>query len=155
MTHSSADRELLTQNVLEAVRSRRSQGRELEFMLRDTVPVKSVTEEKTSPPASQSAGGTSPLTDDLWERGQCFSCGLHGHRVNRCSRLDISFPYILPGWSVDVRNGQYRASRLRGDEQNRWRGKEGWFGREGQPPRPSMIVKHLTQVVVIIRLGSN
>ena len=34
-------------------------------------------------------------------------------------------------------------------------GKEGWFGREGQPPGPSMIVTHLTQVGVIIRLGDN
>ena len=124
-------------------------------MLRDTLPVGSVTEEKTSPLASQPAGGTSPLTDDLWERGQCFSCGLHGHGVNRCSRLDIYFPYILLGWSVEVRNGQYRASLMRGDGQDRRRGKEGWFGREGQPPGPSMIVTHLIQVGVIIRLGDN
>ena len=47
-------------------------------------------------------GPTSPLTNDLWKRDQCFSCGLHGHGVNRCSRLDITFPYVLPGWSVDV-----------------------------------------------------
>ena len=59
----TADRELLIQNVLEAVRARRniiperSQERELEFMLRDTLPVGSVTEERTSPPASQPAGG--------------------------------------------------------------------------------------------------
>ena len=63
VTHSLADRELLIQNVLEAVRSRRniiperSQERELEFMLCDTLPVRSVTEAKTSPPASQPAGG--------------------------------------------------------------------------------------------------
>ena len=52
VTHSSAERELLIQNVLEAVRSRRniiperSQERELEFMLRDTLPVGSVMEER-------------------------------------------------------------------------------------------------------------
>ena len=50
VTHSSADRELLIQNVLEAVRvcpttiPQRSQERELEFMLRDTLPVGSITE---------------------------------------------------------------------------------------------------------------
>ena len=40
-------------------------------------------------------------------------------------------------------------------------GEEGWFGREGQLPGPSMIVTHLTQVGecellgVIIQLGDN
>ena len=73
VTHSSADRELLIQNVLEAVRSRRniiperSQERELELMLRDMLSVGSVTEEKTSPPASQLALGASPLTNDLMD----------------------------------------------------------------------------------------
>ena len=44
VTHSPADRELLMQSILEAVRARRtiipqrSQERELEFMLRDTLP---------------------------------------------------------------------------------------------------------------------
>ena len=47
-------------------------------------------------------------TDDLEDRGQCFSCGFFGHVVNRCPRLDRSFPYKTPGWSVDVRDGQYR-----------------------------------------------
>ena len=42
--------------------------------------------------------------------------------------------------------GQYRASRMRGDEQDLRRGKEGWFGREGQPPGPSVTVTRLTQV---------
>ena len=35
------------------------------------------------------------------------------------------------------------------------RGKEGWFGREGQPPGPSVTVTRLTQVGVIIRLGND
>ena len=48
--------------------------------------------------------------------GQCFSCGFFGHGVNRCPRLDRSVPYKTPGWSVDVHNGQYRASRMSGDE---------------------------------------
>ena len=64
----------------------------------------------------------------------------------------IAFPYVLPGWTVDVRNGQYRTSQMRGNGQNLRRGKEGWFGREGQPPGPLMIVTHLTKVGVIIRL---
>ena len=126
--HSSADRELLIRNVLEAVGARRN-GRGAqnwnccyEICLRWGQSRK----EKTSPPASQPAGGTPPLTDDMWDHGQCFSCGFHGHGVNRCSQLDISFPYKMPGWSVNVRNGQYRASRMRGDGQDRQRGKERW-----------------------------
>ena len=56
------------------------------------------------------------------------------------------FPFKTLGWSVDIRDGQYRASRIRGDEQDlRW-GKEGWFGREGQPLGPSVKITHLTQV---------
>ena len=61
----------------------------------------------------------------------------------------------MPWWSVDVRDGQYRASRMRGDDQDRRRGKEGWFGREGQPPGPSITVTYLTQVGAIIRLGND
>ena len=142
--HSSADIELLIRNVLEAVGARRNamsqrlQNRESELWLRDMPLVGSVAKGKTSPPASQPAGGLPPLTDYLGDRGQCFTCGFHGHGVNRCSRLDRSFPYKMPGWSVYLRNGQYRASRTRGDEQDLQQGKEGWFGREGQPPGPSM-----------------
>ena len=39
----------------------------------------------------------------------CFSCGRPGHGVNRCSRVDTSFPFLPQGWSVEVRDGQYRA----------------------------------------------
>ena len=103
VTHSSADRELLIQNVLEVVQARRtiipqrSQERELEFMLRDTLPVGSITEEKTSAPVLHKVRGAIPLSDDPWKRGPCFSCGLQGHGVNRCSRMDVSFPFLLPG----------------------------------------------------------
>ena len=36
-----------------------------------------------------------------------------------------------------------------------WMDMEGWFGREGQPPGPSVTVTRLTQVGVIIRLGND
>ena len=40
----------------------------------------------------------------------CFSCGRPGHGVvNRCSRVDTLFPFLPPGWSVAVQDGQYRA----------------------------------------------
>ena len=117
VTHSSAERELLIRNVLEAVRARRttapqrSQERELEFMLRDTLPVGSIMEDTKSPPVLQPVGGAIPLTNNQLKRGTCFSCRLQGHEVNRCPRMDVSFHYLLPGWSVDVNNGQCRASR--------------------------------------------
>ena len=135
--------------------SERSWSRELKLLLRDMPPVGSVMKERTSPPASQPGGGTPPLTDNMGDRGQCFSCGLLGHGVNRCSQLDRSFPYKMPGWSVNVRNGDCRTSRMHGYGQDLWRGKEGWFRLEGQPPGPSMTVTHLTQVGVIIRLANN
>ena len=93
--------------------------------------------------------------DDEGDRGQCFSCGFFGHGVDRCPRLDIYFPYKTPGWSVEVWHGQYRASRMSGDEHNLRRGKEGWFGREGQPPGPSVTLTRLTQVGVVVRLKNN
>ena len=75
----------------------------------------------------------------------CFSCGRQGHGVNRCSQVDTSFPFLPPGWSVDVRNGQYRASQTDGTGLGSTPGNEGWPGREGQPPGPSGIEVRLTQ----------
>ena len=64
----------------------------------------------------------------------CFSCGSPGHGVNRCSRVDTSFPFLPQGWSVEVRDGQYRAVWPGGGARV-WSlpGNEGWSGREGQP----------------------
>ena len=39
----------------------------------------------------------------------CFSCGRPGYGVNQCSRVDTSFPFLPPGWSVAVQDGQDRA----------------------------------------------
>ena len=43
--------------------------------------------------------------NDERDRGQCFSCEFLGHWVNRCTQLNRSFPYIAPGWSVNLRDG--------------------------------------------------
>ena len=76
----------------------------------------------------------------------CFSCGRRGHGVNRCSRVDTCFPFLPPEWSVDVWNGQYRATRT--VRAGLWSppGNEGWSGREGQPPGSSGIKVQLTLV---------
>ena len=139
VTHSSADRELLIRNVLEAVRARRtttpqrSQERELDFMLRDTLLVGSITEDMTSPPVLQPVGGAIPLTNDQLKRGTCFSCGLQGHGVNRCLLLDVSFHYLLPGWSVDVRNGQFLHGYAESDITVHRETRDGSVGRVSHP----------------------
>ena len=99
------------QRVLEAVRSgrtvipKRSQELELELLLRNTLPVGSATEVEASTPVLSMEGKAVPPSAGTWRHAPCFSCGQQGHGVNRCSRIDVSFPFLLPGWSVDVRNG--------------------------------------------------
>ena len=36
-----------------------------------------------------------------WSEVRCFSCGKSGHSANRCPTLDITFPFILPGWKAE------------------------------------------------------
>ena len=36
-----------------------------------------------------------------WTTMVCFSCGRSGHRVSRYPQLNKTFPYLLPGWSVE------------------------------------------------------
>ena len=76
----------------------------------------------------------------------CYSCGRQRHGVNRCSRVDTSFLFLPLGWSVDVQNGQYRATWIDGTGLESPPGNEGWSGREGQPPGSSGIKVQLTPV---------
>ena len=91
--------------------------------------------------------------NDGRDRGQCFSYRFLGHGVNGCTQLNRSFPYLTPGWSVELRDGEYRVSKLKVDRHNSTQGKEGWFGREGQPPGPSGTITRLTQVGAVVWFG--
>ena len=36
-----------------------------------------------------------------WSEVMCFSCGKSGHSAARCPKLDITFPFLLPGWRAE------------------------------------------------------
>ena len=40
-----------------------------------------------------------------WNAVVCFSCGKAGHSATRCPTLDDSFPFMLPGWTVEKTAG--------------------------------------------------
>ena len=83
----------------------------------------------------------------------CFSCGDGGHRINRCPQVNADFPFLPAGWSVNMDNGQYRATRM-------YRtlaevpGNEQWSEREGQPLGPPEIKAPLTQVGVSAEISN-
>ena len=163
VTRSSSDCELLIQRIMEAVcpgRSviqERSQGPDIELGLRSLLPVRAIPEMDgpTLVPGLEGGGvdpsSPVPLEPVLevdppvrgWDR-VCFSCGHQGHGVSLCSQADTSFPFLLAGWSVGVRNGRYRETRTNVDGRNYTLGKGGWSGREGQLPGSSEIVVRLT-----------
>ena len=42
-----------------------------------------------------------PAARRIWPEMKCFSCGKMGHSANRCPTLDLTFPFILPGWKAE------------------------------------------------------
>ena len=36
-----------------------------------------------------------------WSEVKCFSCGKSGQSATRCPTLDITFPFLLPGWRAE------------------------------------------------------
>ena len=83
----------------------------------------------------------------------CFSCGHPGHGVNRCSRVDTSIPFLPQGWSVEVRDDQYREVWPGGARVWSLPGNEGWSRREVQPPGLSGTRERLTPARESVFLG--
>ena len=83
----------------------------------------------------------------------CFSCGDGGHRINRCPQVNADFPFLPAGWSVNMVNGQYRATRMNKTLME-VPGNEQWSEREGQPLGPSEIKAPLTQVGISAEISN-
>ena len=83
----------------------------------------------------------------------CFSCGDGGHRINRCPQMNADFPFLPAGWSVNMDNGQYQATRMN-KTLAEVPGNEEWSEREGQPLGPPEIKAPLTQVGVSTELSN-
>ena len=52
----------------------------------------------------QQSPGLRPMfrqTRRNWADVKCFSCGKPGHSATRCPTLDVTFPFILPGWKAE------------------------------------------------------
>ena len=58
--------------------------------------------------------------------------------------MNTAFPFLPSGWSVNMNNGQYRATRIGKTTSTVCTGNEEWSGRESQPPEPSEIKAPLT-----------
>ena len=83
----------------------------------------------------------------------CFSCGDDGHRINRCPQVNADFPFLLMGWSINMDNRQYRATRMN-QKLVEEPGNEQRSRREGQPLGPPEIKAPLTQAGVSAEISN-
>ena len=90
-----SDQDLLIQRLMEAIRPSQpvvqewSKLTDLEIMLQNWLPVRTVMEEDAASPNS--------LSDSL---EGCFSCGVLAHTMDQYQTLDESFPFLPTGWQA-------------------------------------------------------
>ena len=83
----------------------------------------------------------------------CFSCGDGGHRINRCPQVNADFPFLPMGWSMNMDNGQYRATRMN-QKLVEEPGNEQRSEQEDQPLGPPEIKVPLTQAGVSAEISN-
>ena len=97
-----SDQDLLIQRLMGAicpsqpVAQQRSKLTDLETMLLNWLPVRTVTEEDAASPKSSSDSAEG-----------CFSCGVLTHMTDQCQTLDESFPFLPTGWQADCIGDQF------------------------------------------------
>ena len=96
------DRDILIQRLMGAicppkpVAQERSAVTDLETMLLNWLPVRTVTEEDAASP-NPSAGSAEG----------CFSCGVLTHTTDQCETLGESFPFLPTGWQAEHIGDQF------------------------------------------------
>ena len=97
-----SDQDLLIQRLMGAicpsqpVAQERSKLTDLETMLLNWLPVRTVREEDAASPTSSSDSAEG-----------CFSCGVLTHTTDQCQTLDESFPFLPTGWQADRIRDQF------------------------------------------------
>ena len=71
-----------------------------------------------------------------WSDVKCFSCGKTGHSSTRCPTLDVTFPFILPGWKADKTSTGYLMISPKMGGKRRLIRREGFASRISKNARP-------------------
>ena len=72
-----------------------------------------------------------------WSDVKCFSCRKTGHSATRCPGLDVTFPFILPGWKAEKTQTGYLMISPKMATDRRRAGKRRLIRREGFASRIS------------------
>ena len=71
-----------------------------------------------------------------WSDVKCFSCGKTGHSATRCPTLDVTFPFILPGWKAEKTSTGYLMISPKMATDRRLIRREGFASRISKNARP-------------------